>query len=55
MNSVPWIRNPQKYTFFYTSATDRIEEINPYMNSVNLIPIHIYQNEFEVDSGNLDL
>ena len=44
-----------KIYFFLPSATDRIEEINRYMNSVNLIPIHIYQNEFEVDSGNLDL
>ena len=24
------------------------------MNSVNLIPIDIYQNEFEVDGGNFD-
>ena len=31
-----------------------MEEIRRYMNSVNLIPIDIHQNEFEVDGGNFD-
>ena len=43
-----------KTYFFLPSTPDRIEEIKRYMNSVNLIPIDIYQNEFEVDGGNFD-
>ena len=38
-----------KTYFFLPSTTDRIEEINHYVNSVNLISIDIHQNEFEVD------
>ena len=40
--------------FFHPSATDRIEDINRYMNSVNLILIDINQNEFEAEGGNFD-
>ena len=36
MNRVLWIRNFQT-SFFLPSITDRIEDINRYMNSVNLI------------------
>ena len=43
-----------KTYFFLPSTTDRMEEIRRYMNSVNLIPIDIHQNEFEVDGGNFD-
>ena len=35
--------------FFLPSTTDRIEDINHYINSVNLIPIDINQNEFEAE------
>ena len=44
-----------KTYFFLPSATDRIVNINRYMNSVNLIPIDIHQHEFEVDDGDFDL
>ena len=40
--------------FFHPSATDRIEDINRYMNSVNLILIDISQNEFEAEGRNFD-
>ena len=43
-----------KTYFFLPSTTDRIEEINRYMSSVNLIPTDIPQNEFEVGGGNFD-
>ena len=43
-----------KTYFFLPSTPDRIEEIKRYMNSVNLIPTDIHQNEFEVDGGNFD-
>ena len=42
---MPWIWNPQKH---------KIESINRYINSVNLISIDIHQNEFEADGGNFD-
>ena len=40
--------------FFHPSATDRIEDINRYMNSVNLILTDISQNKFEAEGGNFD-
>ena len=43
-----------KIYFFLPSTTDKIEEINGYMNSVNLVTIDIHQNKFEVDGGNFD-
>ena len=43
-----------KTYFFLPSTTDRIVNINRYMNSVNLIPIDIHQHEFEVDDGDFD-
>ena len=41
--------------FFFPSITDRIEEINRYMGSVNLIPIDIQEENFEVEGGKFDL
>ena len=43
-----------KTHFFLPSTTDRIESINRYINSVNLISIDIHPNEFEADGGNFD-
>ena len=35
--------------YFLSSVTDRVEEINRYMGSVNLLPIDIPEETFEVD------
>ena len=43
-----------KTHFFLSSTTDRIESINRYINSVNLISIDIHPNEFEADGGTFD-
>ena len=40
--------------FFLPSTTDRTEDINHYINSVNLIPIDINQNECEAEGRNFD-
>ena len=40
--------------FFLPSTTDRTEDINHYIKSVNLIPIDINQNEFEAEGRNFD-
>ena len=40
--------------FFFPSITDRIEEINRYMGSVNLIPIDTQEENFEVEGGKFD-
>ena len=45
MNLVLWIWNFQK-SFFLSSTTDRIEDINRYMNSLNLILTDIDPREF---------
>ena len=44
MNLVLWIRNFQK-SFFLPSTTDWIEDINRYMNSLNLILTDIDPSE----------
>ena len=56
MNPVLWIRNFQMSSFFLPSTTDRIEEINRYVNSVNLIPIDIDPSAFgkNFDPSKLD-
>ena len=45
--------NPEfsKVYFFLPSITDRIEDINRHMGSVNLIPIDISEDSFEVEGG----
>lgn len=40
-----------KIYFFLPSITDRIEDINRHMGSVNLIPKDISQESFEVEGG----
>ena len=37
--------------FFLSSTTDRIEEINRHMGSVNLLPIDISEDSFEVEGS----
>ena len=44
MNPVPGTLN-----FHFPAITDRDEEINRYMGSVNLIPIDILEHTFEVE------
>ena len=44
MNPVPGTLN-----FHFPATTDRDEEINRYMGSVNLIPIDILEHTFEVE------
>ena len=45
-----------KIFFFLPSTTDRIKDINKYMNSVNLMPIDIDPSEFgkDFDPSTLD-
>ena len=45
-----------KIFFFLPSTTDRVEDINMYMNSVNLMPIDIEPSEFgkDFDPSTLD-
>lgn len=38
-------------SIFLPSITDKIEDINRHMESVNLIPIDILGHSFEVESG----
>ena len=40
-----------KVYFFLTSITDRIEKINRHVGSVNLVPIDISEDTFEVENG----
>ena len=40
--------------YFLPSITDRIEEINRHMGSVNLLPIDISEETLEVDGMPLD-
>ena len=40
--------------FFLPSTTDQIEDINRYINSVNLVPTDINQNKFEAEGRNFD-
>ena len=37
--------------YFLPSTTDRVEEINHHMGPVNLYPIDIHYNSFEVDGN----
>ena len=41
--------NFSRIYYFLPSITDRIEEINRHMGSVNLLPIDISEETFEVD------
>ena len=42
-----------KVYFFLPSITDRTKKINRHMGSVNLVPIDILEDQFEVDKGSL--
>ena len=37
--------------YFLPSTTDKIEEINRYMGSVNVLPIDIPEHSFKVEQG----
>ena len=37
--------------FFQASITDQIEDLNRHMGSVNLVPIDISEDNFEVEGG----
>ena len=41
--------NFSRIYYFLPSITDRVEEINMHMGSVNLLPIDISKESFEVD------
>ena len=43
-----------EYITFLPSITDRVEEINRHMGSVNLLPIDISEETLEVDGMPLD-
>ena len=40
--------------FFLHSTTDRVEDINKYMGSVNLVPLEIKDHNFEIEGGKFD-
>ena len=41
--------------FFLPSTTNKVEDINKYMGSVNLVPIEIKEGNFEFEGGKFHL